>query len=108
MATVNGGTGDNINLTANGQTVSDGNLITQTVIQCLYVGQEPARLVAVPDVFELSTQAASNSVNVAGLVPKFTGLNYTNSWVFSQSPLAGNMAAIGSTVTMVLHDGPHP
>jgi hypothetical protein len=106
--TVNGGTGDNINLTANGQTVSDGNLITPTVIQCLYVGQEPARLVAVPDVFELSTQAASNRVNVAGLLPKFTGVNHTNSWVFSQSPLAGNMAAIGSTVTMVLHDGPRP
>jgi len=106
--TVNGGTGDNINLTANGQIVSDGNLITSTIIQCLYAGTEPARLVSVPDVFEFSTQAASNSMHGAGLVPKFTGVNHTNSWVFSQSPLAGNMVAPGSTVTMLLHDGPRP
>lgn len=39
--TVNGGTGDNINLVAGGSTVSDGNLITPTIIQCLYVGGEP-------------------------------------------------------------------
>ena len=39
--TVNGGTGDNINLTAGSNVVSDGNLITPTVIQCLYVGPEP-------------------------------------------------------------------
>lgn len=39
--TVNGGTGDNINLTAGGNTVSDGNLITPTVIQCLYAGTAP-------------------------------------------------------------------
>ncbi len=83
-------------------------MITPTVIQCLYVGTEPARLVAVPDVFELSTQAASNSIHAAGLVAKFTGVNHTNSWVFSQSPLAGNMAALGSTVTMVLRDGARP
>jgi Peptidase A4 family len=39
--TVNGGTGDNINMTAGGNVVSDGNLITPTVIQCLYAGPEP-------------------------------------------------------------------
>jgi hypothetical protein len=39
--TVNGGTGDNINLTAGGETVSDGILITPTVIQCLYTGSTP-------------------------------------------------------------------
>ena len=39
--TVNGGTGDNINMTAGSNVVSDGNLITPTVIQCLYVGPEP-------------------------------------------------------------------
>jgi hypothetical protein len=106
--TVNGGSGDNINLTANGQIVSDGNLITPTIIQCLYAGAEPARLVAVPDVFELSTQAAANSIHAAGLVPKFSGTNHSNSWVFSQSPLAGHTAVPGSTVSMVLHDGPRP
>jgi hypothetical protein len=40
--TVNGGTGDNINMTAGGNVVSDGNLIAPTVIQCLYAGAEPA------------------------------------------------------------------
>ena len=39
--TVNGGTGNNINLTAGGSVVSDGNLITPTVIQCLYAGTVP-------------------------------------------------------------------
>ena len=40
-ATVNGGSGDNINMTAGSATVSDGNLITQTVVQCLYAGALP-------------------------------------------------------------------
>jgi hypothetical protein len=40
-ATVNGGTGDNINMTAGGKTVSDGNLITPTIVQCLYAGALP-------------------------------------------------------------------
>jgi Peptidase A4 family/PASTA domain len=106
--TIDGGTGNNINLTASGQTVSDGNLITSTIIQCLYVGTQPPQLVAVPDVFELSVPAATNSVHAAGLVSKFTGANHTNSWVFSQSPLAGDRVAPGSTVSMVLHDGPRP
>ena len=39
--TVNGGTGNNINMTAGGKVVSDGNLITPTVIQCLYAGAAP-------------------------------------------------------------------
>ncbi|MGH9077162.1 MAG: G1 family glutamic endopeptidase [Acidimicrobiales bacterium] len=39
--TVNGGTGDNINLTNAGGTVSDGKLITANVVQCLYVGTLP-------------------------------------------------------------------
>jgi hypothetical protein len=39
--TVNGGTGNNINLTANGSVVSDGNLFSPTVIQCLYNGAAP-------------------------------------------------------------------
>jgi hypothetical protein len=39
--TVNGGSGDNINMTAGGVTVSDGNLITPTVVQCLYSGTLP-------------------------------------------------------------------
>lgn len=39
--TVNGGTGDNINMTAGGSVVSDGVLITPTVVQCLYAGALP-------------------------------------------------------------------
>ena len=38
---VNGGTGNNINMTAAGKVVSDGNLITPTVVQCLYAGARP-------------------------------------------------------------------
>ncbi len=41
-ATVNGGSGDNINMTGSGgAVVSDGNLITPTVVQCLYAGALP-------------------------------------------------------------------
>ncbi|HST53538.1 MAG TPA: G1 family glutamic endopeptidase [Pyrinomonadaceae bacterium] len=40
-ATINGGSGDNINMTAGGKVVSEGNLITPTVIQCLYTGALP-------------------------------------------------------------------
>ena len=39
--TVNGGTGNNINMTAGGTVVSDGNLTTPTIIQCLYAGSLP-------------------------------------------------------------------
>jgi hypothetical protein len=39
--TVNGSTGNNINLSAGGNVVSDGVLISPTVIQCLYNGTEP-------------------------------------------------------------------
>ncbi len=41
-STVNGGSGDNINMTAGSSTVSQGNLITPTVVQCLYSGGAPA------------------------------------------------------------------
>jgi len=39
--TVGGGTGDNINMTAGGNTVSDGVLVTSTVVECEYVGTLP-------------------------------------------------------------------
>jgi hypothetical protein len=38
---VNGGTGNNINLSQNGTTVSTGALITPTIIQCQYTGSAP-------------------------------------------------------------------
>ena len=40
--TVNGGTGNNINMTAGGKVVSHGNLITPTIVQCLFTGALPA------------------------------------------------------------------
>ncbi len=40
-ATIDGGTGDNINMTAGGNTVSDGILLTSTVIECSYAGPLP-------------------------------------------------------------------
>jgi hypothetical protein len=39
--TVNGGTQNNINMTAGGKVISDGNLITATVVQFLYAGPQP-------------------------------------------------------------------
>jgi PASTA domain len=62
--------------------------------------------VTVPDVFQLSAKLAAQVIEAAGLVPKFTGPNTKTSWVFSQSPLAGHLVPVGSTVTMVLHTGP--
>lgn len=38
---VDGGTQNNINMTAGGKVISDGNLITPTVVQCLYAGALP-------------------------------------------------------------------
>jgi hypothetical protein len=39
--TVDGGTGDNINLVAGGTVLSEGVLITPTIVQCLYAGSAP-------------------------------------------------------------------
>jgi Peptidase A4 family len=39
--TIDGGSGDSINMTAGSTTVSDGILITPTVVQCEYVGALP-------------------------------------------------------------------
>jgi hypothetical protein len=40
-STLNGGTGDTINMTSSGSTVSTGTVITPTVLQCQYVGALP-------------------------------------------------------------------
>ncbi|MEO8767139.1 MAG: G1 family glutamic endopeptidase [Nitrosospira sp.] len=39
--TVNGGSGDSISMTSGGSVVSQGNLITPTIVQCLYAGEIP-------------------------------------------------------------------
>ena len=62
----------------------------------------------VPDVVEMSPAFASNLVRAAELLPKFTGIEGPNSWVFKQSPTAGQVVHKGSTVTMALRSGPLP
>jgi hypothetical protein len=39
--TVSGGTGSNMNMTAGGKVISDGNLITPAIVQCVYAGPLP-------------------------------------------------------------------
>jgi Peptidase A4 family len=39
--TLNGGSGNNINMTAGGNAVSNGSLVSPTVVECQYVGQLP-------------------------------------------------------------------
>jgi hypothetical protein len=95
-----------------GQTFTADTGLTVQVTNALPGGysvivDDPAStLVTVPDVFELSALAAAQEIKAVGLVPKFTGVNTSHSWVFSQSPTAGHLVPPGSTVTMVLHSGP--
>ena len=65
-------------------------------------------LTTVPDVTETPRAIANNEIHAAGLVPKFTGAGGPNAWVFSQSPVGGHVVAKGSTVTMLLRNGPLP
>lgn len=106
--TVNGGAGDSINLTAGGAVVSQGVLITPTVVQCQYVTAPAPAQVTVPNVFELGRAAAAAAVQRAGLVPAFTGATQATAWVGSQSPPGGASAARGSTVSMTMRIGPPP
>jgi len=69
-------------------------------------GGPTAGLIAVPNLFEMLAAKAANVVATAGLVPKFTGVNQTKSWVTSQSPPANQLVPKGSIVTMVLRTGP--
>jgi hypothetical protein len=62
----------------------------------------------VPDVRELSANVASKTITNAGFIPKFTTKPGSKAplWVFSQSPAGGSIAALGSTVNMLMHGGP--
>jgi hypothetical protein len=64
--------------------------------------------VIVPDVRQEFAAQAATIVIDACLVPKFTGPNNTNSWVFTQAPFPGRLVPRGSTVTMRLRDDPLP
>ena len=68
---------------------------------------EPGRA-TVPDVFEMLGTNAAKAIHAAGLVAKFTGATQGTAWVASQSPPAGQIVALGSTVTMFLRTGPMP
>jgi PASTA domain-containing protein len=60
----------------------------------------------VPNVLQLGATEAASKVQAAGLVAKFSGQNGAHSFVFSQSPSAGQVVDEGSAVSMVLHQGP--
>lgn len=56
----------------------------------------------------MSATAAADMIEGAGMVPKFTGVNQTRSWVSTQSPVANQLVTKGSTVSIVLRVGPLP
>jgi hypothetical protein len=60
----------------------------------------------VSNVLELAPAEAAQRIQSVGLVAKFTGPNNSHSFVFSQSPKAGQTVDTGATVTMNLHSGP--
>jgi hypothetical protein len=65
----------------------------------------PKPTTVVPDLFELSGTAASKLLRAAGLVGHFAN---TGSWVGSQEPTAGSVAAPGTTVNLTMRSGPLP
>lgn len=62
----------------------------------------------VPFVQERPPASAAAAVRAAGLVPKFSGTQGPNSWVWLQSPRGGARVEIGSTVSLQLRNGPIP
>jgi hypothetical protein len=68
----------------------------------------PFPLSEVPDVMFEPANVAGKDVLLSGLVPKFTGASQQNSFVNSQSPLAGKVVPSGSIVSMHLVYGETP
>lgn len=68
----------------------------------------PFPLSEVPDVMFMPAKAAGKDVLWRGLVPKFTGAGQQNSFVNSQSPIAGDVVPGGSVVSMHLIQGETP
>ena len=68
----------------------------------------PFPLSEVPDVMFEPAKLAGKDVLLSGLVPKFTGGGQQNSFVNSQSPIAGNVVPSGSIVSMHLVQGEPP
>jgi hypothetical protein len=68
----------------------------------------PPATTTVPDVRESRVGLAVSEVIAAGLTPHLTGATGVSAWVFSQSPRAGAVVDVGSTVNMVGKTGPLP
>jgi hypothetical protein len=68
----------------------------------------PFPLSEVPDVMFEPAKLAGKDVLLSGLVPKFTGAAQQNSFVNSQSPIAGEVLPSGSIVSMRLVQGEPP
>ena len=62
-------------------------------------------IVLVPHVIGIPVEVASQDIQHAGLVPKFSG---SGTWVSDQSPGPGHSVARGSTVTMTTQSGSPP
>lgn len=68
----------------------------------------PRPNVEVPDVLEVGRDVAIRYLKDAKLEAKLTGVNSPDSWVYRQTPKGGEMVPEGSTVTLLLRDGPIP
>ena len=67
----------------------------------------PAAMVSVPYVTFDPAQEAINEIEAAGLIPVVRGA-VTGAFVNTQSPVAGKIVPVGSTVTLVTIKGPTP
>ena len=68
----------------------------------------PPTTATVPDVSDLSASIATKTIQAAKLVAKLNGPTQAGALVVSQSPLAGTVVPIGSTVTAVMRTGLKP
>lgn len=77
----------------------------ETTASCSLTLQAEVGTIPVPDLFELSATEAASEIAQLGLVPDITGSTNTDAWVDSQTPLAGNLAEPGTTVTINMRTG---
>lgn len=74
--------------------------------QMIEIGSAANR--TVPNLFELPLLKAEQLLQATGLVPKVTGTTTPQSWVVTQSPVAGQIVDVGSSVTLTLRVGSLP
>ena len=68
----------------------------------------PPQTTTVPDVRETPLPAARQAIQDAGLTASVTGPTVSGAWVYSQTPNAGQVVNVGSTVSLVTRTGPIP